>query len=313
MLLRCSPPSVVTLALLACALPARADDHVAVTSYAKREYTQRKFENGEPKLETYVFMQGKFTEGRRFDRSIDQMSFRQLVEFLASELARQQYLPTKDLKAADLVLVVHWGTTKPYQDIDPITTLAKVPTPDEVAHEADIARFNNPESSQQPSLDGMENFNVSSSEPYRVIEAEQNERLGLMTENDRQVANNARLLGYTRELGRMEQSAFQTTAEETLHSDLATERYFIIVKAYDLKTAEPKSRMSKPVWTIHLNIRSAGQNFRTALARMGNVAVDYFGRNTDSVETARPHERTGTVTLHDVKILGEAEAPDRAK
>ena len=71
--------------------------------------------------------------------------------------------------------------------------------------------------------------------------------------------------------------------------------------------------MRRPVLTLHLNIRSPGQNFTTALAHMGNVAVDYFGRNTDSVETARPHERTGTVTLHDVKILGEVADPDRAK
>ena len=313
MLPRCSPTLVVTLALLACALSALADDHVAVTAFAKTEYTRRKFENDQPRTETYVFMQGRFVEGRRNDHSLDRMTFRQLAEFLAPELARQQYLPTPDLKSADLVLVVHWGTTQPYQDIDPIRTLSSVPTKDEVAREADIARMNDPESNQQPSLDGMENWNVSGSEPYRQLGAEQLDQAAEMTENDLMSGNNTRLLGYTRDLNRLGQSAFQTTAESTLRSDLATERYFIIIKAYDLKDPRPKERMRRPVWTLHLNIRSPGQNFATALAQMGNVAVDYFGRNTDSVETARPHERTGTVTLHDVKILGEVAGPDRAK
>ena len=56
MLPRRSPTLAVTLTLLACALPALADEHVAVTAFAKTEYTKRKFENGQPRPETYVFM-----------------------------------------------------------------------------------------------------------------------------------------------------------------------------------------------------------------------------------------------------------------
>ena len=40
-------------------------------------------------------------------------SFSRIAEALAPELAQHQYFPAKDFRAADLLLVVHWGTTRP--------------------------------------------------------------------------------------------------------------------------------------------------------------------------------------------------------
>jgi len=300
------------LCQLVVASAAFADQHVAVTAFAKSEYTQRKYENGKPRLETYVFMQGKYFEGRTADRSIERLTFRQLVEFLAPELARQNYLPTPELKAADLLLVVHWGTTVPLVESDPSRTLASIPTADEVQHDLAAAWASDP-STRVPEIDHMSDWNISSSEPYRAIEFEQLDQNAARIENDFRAATNAQLLGYVRDLRRAEKSAFLGTAEATLRSDLASERYFIIIKAYDLKDPQPAGHARRAVWTLYLNMRSPGQNFTTALSRMGNVAVDYFGRSTDSVVTARPHERTGTVTLGPLTIVGEVPDLVRAK
>jgi len=302
------------LAALASTLaaPLPADDHVAVTAFAKTEYTRRKYENGKPRVETYVFMQGKYFEGHTVDRSIERMTFRQLVERLAPELARQQYLPTTDLKAADLLLVVHWGTTVPIEPAAPLTGIANAPTHDEIARDQAIADASDPVP-HPAAIDGMSDWNVSESEPYRAIGFEQLDQSAEVVENDLRSASNVQLLGYVRDLGRMQQSPFQSATEATLRSDLTSERYFIIIKAYDLKDPQPAGHVRRPVWTIHLNIRSPGQNFTTALARMGNVAVDFFGRNTDAVTTAVPRPRTGTVTLGEMKIIGEVPDPFRAK
>ena len=67
---------------------ALADRHVAVVSRATPEYTQRKFGDGKPQPESYVFMQGRYFDGVRADCSIEKMSFREIAGFLAPELAR---------------------------------------------------------------------------------------------------------------------------------------------------------------------------------------------------------------------------------
>jgi hypothetical protein len=104
---------LAALGLLALSLPLAADERVALTATASPDYTQRKFDGAKPRPETYVFLEGKRTEGITADRSIDGMPFRRIVEYLAPELAKQQYFPTTDIKNADLLLVVHWGTTIP--------------------------------------------------------------------------------------------------------------------------------------------------------------------------------------------------------
>ena len=305
-------PPVAALGLLAFAARTSADQHVAVTAFARTDYTQRKYENGQPRVETYVFMQGRYFDGRTRDRSIEQMTFRQLVESLAPALARQQYLPTMDPKAADLLLVVHWGTTVPLETVAPPQDLSHIPTRDQIMQ--DQARTDAVDSAPRAAaIDGMSDWNVSASEPYRALGFGQLDQTARVIEDDLRATNNAQLLGYTRDLGRLQQSLFPSATEATLLSDLASERYFIIIKAYDLKDTPPDRRVRRPVWTIHLNIRSPGQNFPTALARMGNVAVDYLGRNTDAVVTALPRERAGTVTLGPMIIVGEVPDPARAR
>ena len=310
-LLSCPLLQAATLAILACS-PVVADEHVAIVGFAKEEYTQRKYENGKPRLETYVFMQGRFFEGRAVNHSIDRMTFRHLVEALAPELARQQYLPTTDLKAADLLLVVHWGTTIPLGTLAPLQGIANAPTHDEIVRSQAATDTADP-TQQTADIDGMSRWNVSESEPYREVGFQQLDQAAEAGENDMKAANNAQLLGYTRDLGRLQKLAYESTTEATLLSDLASERYFIIIKAYDLKDPQPSGRGRRPVWTLHVNMRSPGQNFATALAKMGNVAVDYFGRTTGAVVTAQPHERAGKVTLGEMKIIGAVRDPVSGK
>ena len=92
-----------------------------------------------------------------------------------------------------------------------------------------------------------------------------------------------------------------------MKSDLNSERYFIIVKAYDLKEPRMPGTSWRPVWTLHLNMRSPGQNFGKALSRMSNVAVTFAGRNVAEMTTVRPNENRGVVTLGPLKIIGYVE------
>jgi len=278
-----------------------ADDHVAVVANADEAYTQRKFGSGQARIETYVFMQGNFIESQTLDRSLKTLTFRQIIGSLAQELAQAQYLPTTDLKAADLLLVVHWGTTTPRVTADEMRgiTSTGITAPSEQGPQELVEG--------RPEDDAASAFFVTDSEGYRQFAFEQAERVADGLDSGLKFANSARLLGYTSELRRLQKMAGPSTTEMTLLSDLNSERYFIIVEAYDLKERRVAGRQRRPVWTLHLNIRSPGQNFSTALARMGNVAVDHFGRNTTGVTTARPAVRTGTVIIGPLKVIGIVE------
>lgn len=278
-----------------------ADEHVAVTSSAATAYTQRKFEGTRIRTETYVFMEGSFIPGQTVDRSIERMPFRRVAEFLAPELARQQYLPAPEAKSADLLIVVHWGTTSPRTpaaEMQGTTTINL-----DQAQERALTKEINAQAAG--GSDVMAAWLSTGSEIDRQTGFEQTERFTDNLDSDYTMANAAKLLGYSKSLQQMERNIFGSTEETTLRSDLSTERYFIILKAYDLKEPLAPGQKRRAVWTAHLNMRSPGKNFPTALRQMGSVGASYFGKSTDTVETRRPVVREGRVILGPLVIIEE--------
>src|SRR5690606_25421203 len=83
----------------------RADKNVVVIARANADYVQGRLgEDGKPKPETYVFMEGNHYKGHTVDRSIERMSFRDIAGFLAPELAKQEYYPGPSATESDLLL-----------------------------------------------------------------------------------------------------------------------------------------------------------------------------------------------------------------
>ncbi len=282
---------------------------VSITSSALPEYTQRKFGSGQPKVETYVFMQGKYVPGFRADRMLDETSFRRIAEIIAPELARQQYLPTANPKDADLVIVVHWGTTKPAvsnQELAASNSSGSdsggqlVENARRVQMEQNIAMGSPTAAASLYATNGLPADN------FRQLDMDRLDELGGQIDGAQTQATNARLLGYERDLKRLSRENFATEEERTLNFDLTTERYFIILKAYDLRDKTVSGKPRRPVWTVNLNMRSPGTNFPTALGTMSMASVDFLGRTTDRVASVRPKQREGKVELGQVIILGEA-------
>jgi hypothetical protein len=278
-----------------------ADNHVTVNAWANADYAKRRETSGNPRQETYVFAAGRFFGGGRVDRSIDGLPFRKVAEFLAPELARRNYLPTPRVDAADLLLIVHWGTTAPRVTLDQTrgTTDFSIDHSDERALRQEINAVMAGGDSQISAL-----FSNGSDADLKSS-FEQSERLTDDLDRDFSADNNAQLLGYTQDMRRFQKNTFQTVEEATLRANLEEERYFIIIKAYDFHGKKSPGQRQRPVWTLYLNMRSPGQNFKTALIRMSAVAVDYFGRTTDGIKVGRPSEREGTVNLGPLIILGE--------
>lgn len=309
-----SPSAAFRVALassVACAVsrPLLADDHVVVSARANAAYAQRKFDGAEVKMESYVFGEGSFFGGITRDRSLERMPFRRIAESLAPELARQQFWPAKDLATADLLIVVHWGVTTPHQsfrEAQDITTLSFDPrdTP-QIEHEVSDQMFKNTwadsgetSTSEKPvTQDSLHSWQVAPAlETVKQFSDE-------AARNFRQ-ASNAQLLGYTKTLRDLGNKAFGSAEEAVLRADLSTERYVIILCAYDLKTPVPPGQKRRPVWVTHVNVRAPGTNFPLAVERLGHVGANFFGRNTDAPTTLRATMREGRATPGPLIILG---------
>lgn len=292
--------SVVCITGLA-ATQAFAANQIALTSVAKEGYAAGRKDGDTLRPETFVFMQGRHFSGITRDPSIEKMPFRRIAEYLVPQLAKQNYVPAKELAKADLLLVVHWGTTTPH--VSERTLLARESASAPISESFDVMAHNNLVASMGD--DGAAAMVSSYNPEGDILRTENLERIAEQTQADFSGSSNAKLLGYSRTLARMGKKSNTTTSEETLRGDLSSERYFLIVRAYDLREKAKKNR--RPIWTLHVNVRSPGNNFETALSRMSHASADYFGLTTDEVETIKPRIRGGDVIIPPFKIMGEVE------
>lgn len=309
--------------LLACgftllgALAARADSNIVVTATANSTYTARKFAGSSVRAESYVFGEGKFFGGIRRDSSLDKKSFREIAESLAPELARHQYWPAKDLKNADLLIVVHWGVTMPHQsmrDSMGITTLSFDPrdTPhneniaaNELLKDTSTSSGDTSTSEAPPTAESLNSWEYAPAlDTIRDFSDE-------AARNFSQ-ASNAQLLGYTRALRRLDKGAFSNAELDVLRNDLTSERYLIILCAYDLHTPLGPGQKRRPVWMTYLNVGSGGTNFTIAMNRMGQVGGDFFGKNSELPTTVTPKVREGKAIPGPLIILGMEEPTSKS-
>jgi hypothetical protein len=279
-----------------------ADPRVIVSATAAPEYTQHKYGDGKTKPESYVVMQGHYFEGNTLDKSMDRIPFRRITEILAPELAQRQYWPAKNIKDADLLIVVHWGTTTP-----PVSMLElraqTSPVPETPNTQAKMGiRAESPGFGASDFVSALLKEQQLTKEDVRLFFFAALEQGTDGLSNEASYARTLQVLGYTRFL---RNPAMLSAEADSLASDLGQERYFIILKAYDLHASTPAAR-SRAVWTLHLNMSSPGNDFRTALDRMSVAAVDYIGRSTDRVETVRP-PREGKVEIGPLVSHGVAE------
>jgi hypothetical protein len=226
------------LILLPAALHADHSDFVVVSATASKAYTQTKFVNGVPKPETYVFYEGKYFGGLTRDPSIAHTKFMDIAKVLAPNLAKQNYLPTKNTKAADLLIVVNWGTTvtdETAKKSDPNTSFALTD-----AIQA-VAAYNS-----MVGAGAAPNVAASGDSPYLgsagqaldqlTFDLGQNQASAMSAHSFAE--SNAKLLGYTnalnKEMATQWASANGLNSEAESHlADLGEERYFVVLLAYD--------------------------------------------------------------------------------
>jgi len=294
---------VLLVALSVSGLSVMAKDSVvtAVYSNARRDYVRERLPDGSLKPEVYVIGKGGSVDGTMPLEANEAVPFSTMVRIMSRYLAQENYLPTSDPKSADLLLVLYWGKTIPFSDGTARTNM------DTVFSQMNTLKMANQSvrstGTASSSTDGIQ----SPARSARDAAADALEGTLFQLEffnNMRYDADqqNARLLGYAREIARLDNPsrfAGAGTAYDDLVEDVENERYYIIVSAYDYRLAAGEKK-GKVLWTTRVSVQARGNRFDDSLASMLASAAAQAGQNSDHL--LRQY-RPGRVKLGELKFL----------
>jgi hypothetical protein len=283
----------------------------AVFSRSFNDYARPMKADGSPEIQTYVIAKGGYAPGTDKDASIDDVKFEGIVRILGKYLAKQNYYPAKDAKKADLMLLVHWGETVPFND-----GVRQNLVTDGLRNFANLQQLGSGiggAPAGAPATGGVAPPMAGGpgAADAAVKEAAQEEMVQGLYEirfaQDMRIdadTHNANLLGYTAELKHRDNPSLYAgagTAYDDLISDLESERYYIAVTAYDFQDML-QHRHKKGLWRTVASIDARDNRFDERLAAMVDKASHYFGQ--DSGRLVREFEYTPHVNFGDLKVLG---------
>lgn len=287
----------LTISLAAAA----SEDSVvtAVYSNVKNGYARTKLSDGSFKRETYALSNGGYSPGIARDDSIDRVKFPIIAGLVARYLARENYFLAQDARSADLLLVISWGKTVPFED-----------GPYRNAQDQTIAAMNQvklstPSGPQERSADGIQSPAQAVNDAARsALEGQLFELQLFNSMRSRANERNARMLGYMQEINsRNDMSRFAGAGSyfDDLISDIESERYYVIISAYDFRAATQEKKQ-KLLWATRVSVQAQGNRFDEQLVAMMNNASRQFGRGSGKL--IRQYQREGRVDLGELKTLG---------
>lgn len=256
------------------------DELTSVYSKVFNNYTRAASPAGGYKAETFAFANGGLVASLTRDNSLDNAAFNQVIQAISPALTRQNYIAANNPEDTDLLIYVFWGATTGYGGVS-----NELPT-DIMVQAAD------PDADWYGAASRMDDTN---------------------RQRDTRAFSNAGLLGY-REALAQHIAVKDMGVHGTIYSDLISEveepRYYVVMTAFDFKTAW-KNKKLVPLWSTRYNIPTRGNNFTAALPDMSMYASRFFGR--DSGGLVRRLNPTGKVEMGDIKVLGAVETPAQPK
>lgn len=252
---------------------------VVVDSEASESYQKTQATRSPDDIETIHFMEGQYFGGLSKDKSLERVSFQEIVDGLAPNLAKQNYLPGDDVRTGDLLLVVHYGVAAvdtPWDELMGITS-----------EEEEAMIYGSTVGSDNPDTG---DFELSVDVSYDTRPSNQLPGAG----------SNAQLLGYDRQFQKRDLSYNE---EFELRTDLEDDRYFIIVMAYDCQKLINEGEY-KLEWSTRFSVRSPGTNFEEAHFALGRAAASFFGKQLDTLERASvPFGRDVEVGIGELEVV----------
>ncbi len=307
-------PGAIALGCLLAAQTAAASDAALVTSVyseVRNGYTRQQLPDGSFKREYYAIANGLYSPGRDRDRSIDGVRFPDLAGMVAQVLARRNYYFAPNAKAADLLLVIQWGTTIPFRNAQYANATLNVTDAANTFRVADATA----RASVHPTRDrgGIQSPEMT----VRQVTLEQLQQdlyTMLLFEGARRDADadNARLLGYMKEINYRDditRVGGAGMAFNDLMADIEVPRYYVIISAYDFRAATQRQEQ-RLLWVTRVSIQAQGNRFNERLKDMLASACRYLGE--DSGHLVRQYHQ-GEVSFGDLKFIGYQPAPAPAE
>ncbi len=314
------PSLVCGLLALAVSVPAvfaKDDESGVLTSvFAKtdKSYKRKKDADGRWVREYYAMTNGGPAEGTVKDNAQDKIQFVSVATVLARHLAEQGYFPATDSQKVDLLIVVNWGRTSPFNDaiyrsgadgvLTALNALSGInqtagamsppaPTDAASAPQAEVSATGSVQDMQKQAAQSQLVSAMLTQDLFNRARDQENEK-------------NARLLGYGGDLKKndgIQRLAGGGSRYEELIADIEEPRYYIILSAYDF-TKTVREKKPKLQWVTRMSMRAPGNSFAEQAAAMIAYSSARFGQNTGGLERrVTPQYK---VNLEDLKFLGEA-------
>jgi hypothetical protein len=246
----------------------------AIFSRTSNGYVRLLREDGTFRPETYRFGKGEFWGGDFADASIDKMTVDDVAKAIAPALARQSYVATSDPAAAQLFIVINWGTTvapehrtmdSAYQSAE-LGQMRALGGPHPIAGDTSVME-GTIHGLQEGSLDGGGNSWNLGAQPTESARSLAGFNGGgvLQAENQAwamQGQQNAMMLGYP----------------SFTEAELQRYRYFVVLLAYDNRTISQKK--PKLLWEARLSISQHRNLFNRQLGAIAANASAFFGQDS---------------------------------
>ena len=302
------------LCLSACFSFANAKEKSLPVVYYSRAapgYERAYGADGKPKVEYYALSYGGRVDGTTWSDGMSKEDFPKIAGVVAEQLAKQNYFYAPDAKSANLLLVIHWGQTLPFNEgnfTDQVNNLgtamtnlqaaqAVPPPPVPTSQEAAAG------ASEQAAAQQMDVQLAAAQLESALVSMDMENRV-----RDKRGEEIAQVLGYMDEMRRMSDLGGFTGEDRftTLRNEVEDPRYYIVLTAYDFVQATQKGKRNV-LWTSRISIDTRGNDFMDRMEQMVSRAANSFGKNTNRLI----RERTGEVEIGEAIVVG-TEEPDKA-
>lgn len=303
----------ILFSLFSAALIATADDKpIPVSIYSKvaRDYERQLEDGGTYKREYYAIGYGGRVDGTVWDDTQEKEDFPEIAGLIAQELAKQNYHFSPDKDQADLLIILHWGRTSPFNGGNFSDSVTQAGDAIRALNDAQAVQVEVDSSSQEAAAQTVSLV----SEQIMAVQRANDDLNGALSqiqaqrgEQSRRDEETARVLGYTDELARNNDVARFAGADrfDILIDEVQDPRYYVIVTAYDFKeiTQSKKKRKPNPRWVTRFSIRTRGNDFMDRIDDMAMRAGDFFGRESGRLI----RQQTGEVEIGELQVISSDE------
>ena len=272
---------------------------VSVVGQVAHDYQRARKPDGSFKPERYVIANGGKFPGTVRDASFDKVSYPQVAGVVGQYLASQRYFLAKKAADADLLIVIYWGETIPFNDTNYGIAVDQM---------AGAVRKADPQPTIAQRMQGTAPVDRT---PVDNTAVEYAAALVEMEDSHRDALNidNAKVLGYVDAVNDARwRLAWADVGglKQDLMDDIEESRYYVVVGAYDFRELQ-RTGKKVPRWVTRISIGAHGTSFDERVRQMVASAASAFGQGQG---LHRRYYGDPRVDLGEIKYLGQTSLPD---